>query len=418
MSDSTSELGGRPRLRNAVPLGVAVLLALGATGGPALAAAAPATATAAGAAAAATGPTTSLVPPSGHVRAGTVRLHLVDAARIDPTSPTGGVRELMVQVWYPATDTDRFPSAPYLPPLAAAHFLAGAGLPPDTVLPRTTGHVGAPVDRRHGPFPVVLYSPGGGTDGNLDTGLVEDLVSHGYVVVTMDDTNESPEVEFPGGRLVLGTFSPGPSQAAALEAQQIRAADARFVLDELTALNHGANPDAEHAALPGGLAGSLDLSRVGMFGWSLGGAASAQAMHDDPRIKAGVNMDGRFWGSIAQQGVDRPFLLWTGSEHTEQNDPTLGSFLAAGTGPKLHLALADSQHPTFSDAEELEPEVAPALGVTPDQVAADLGTIDPTTAVTDERVYIRAFFDTYLRGRDERLLDGPSPRYPDVTFEP
>lgn len=27
---------------------------------------------------------------------------------------------------------------------------------------------------------------------------MEDLVSHGYVVVTMDDTNESPEVEFPG----------------------------------------------------------------------------------------------------------------------------------------------------------------------------------------------------------------------------
>lgn len=30
-----------------------------------------------------------------------------------------------------------------------------------------------------------------------------------------------------------------------------------------------------------------------------------------------------------------------GSEETEQSDPTIGSFLAASTGPKVHLALAD-----------------------------------------------------------------------------
>lgn len=407
MTDSTSGSHGRRWLRRAIPVGIAVLFAAGVTAGPALAATAPAT----------PGSTTSLLAPTGHDRAGTIRLHLVDPTRIDPTSPSHGVREIMVQVRYPATSTRDFPSTPYLTPLAAAHFLASYNLPASTALPRTIGHVGAPVDHRHGPYPVVLYSPGGSTDGSLDTGLVEDLVSHGYVVVTMDDTNESPEVEFPGGRLVVGTFSPDTA-AEALEGQQIRAADARFVLNELTVLNNGGNPDAEHAPLPAGLAGSLDLSRVGMFGWSLGGAASAQAMHDDPRIKAAINMDGTFWGPLAQSGVNRPFLLLTGSEHTEQNDPSLASFLAASTGPKLHLALADSQHPTFSDFEELVPEVAPVLGLTPSQVAALVGTIDPKTAVTDERVYIRAFFDKYLRNRDNRLLDGPSPRFPDIQFEP
>jgi hypothetical protein len=344
-------------------------------------------------------------------------LHLVDSTRIDPTSPTHSIREIMVQAWYPATDTRDFPSTPYLTPLAAAHFLASFNVPPGTPLPPTTGHAGAPADRRHGPYPVVLYSPGGGTDGSLDTGLVEDLVSHGYVVVAMDDTNDSPEVEFPGGRLVVGTFV-SDTTAAALEAQQVRAADASFVLNELAVLNGGGNPDAEHTPLPAGLAGSLDLSRVGMFGWSLGGAASAQAMHDDPRIKAGINMDGTFWGPLADSGVSRPLLLLTGSEHTEQNDPSLASFLAASTGPKLHLALAGSQHPTFSDFEELASELGAALGLTPGQVAGIIGTIDPKTAVTDERAYIRAFFDKYLRDRDSHLLDGPSPRFPDIQFEP
>ncbi len=407
MTDPTSRSAGRRWLRKAIPISLAALLALGVTAGTALAAP-PATQI---------GPATHLVPPTGRHDVGTVRLHLVDATRIDPTSPTHAVREIMVQVWYPATEADRFPSAPYLPPLAAAHFLAAHGLPAGTALPRTIGHVGAPVDRRHGPHPVLLYSPGGGTDGSLDTGLVEDLASHGYVVITMDDTNESPEVEFPGGRLVVGTFVPDTIEKV-LEGQQIRAADARFVLDKLSVLNRGGNPDAEHARLPKGVAGSLDLSRVGMFGWSLGGAASAQTMHDDARIKAAVNLDGTFWGPLVEQGVNRPFLLMTGSEHTEQNDPSLASFLTASTGPKLHLALANSQHLTFSDGEELEVELASALGLTPDQVAADLGTIDPKTAVTDERVYLRAFFDKYLRNRNDHLLDGPSPRFPDVSFEP
>jgi predicted dienelactone hydrolase len=404
MSDSMSGSNGRRWLRKAIPVAVTVLAAAGVMASPALGATAPATSPA---------PATSLPAPTGHYRAGTVRLHLVDPTRIDPTSPSHGTREIMVQVWYPATGTRGFPPTPYLTPLAAVHFLASHNVPPSTTLPQTTGHVGAPVDRRPGPYPVVLYSPGGSNDGSLDTGLVEDLVSHGYVVVTMDDTNESPEVEFPGGRLVVGT-----SNTTDLEAQQIRAADARFVLDELTVLNHGGNPDAERAPLPAGLAGSLDLTRAGMFGWSIGGAASAQAMHDDPRIKAAIDMDGTIWGPLPQSGVSRPFLLLTGSEETEQNDPTLAPFLAASTGPKLHLALANSKHPTFSDFEELVSELAPTLGLTPDQVSAIIGTIEPETAVADERAYIRAFFDKYLRNRDNHLLDGPSARFPDISFEP
>lgn len=31
----------------------------------------------------------------------------------------------------------------------------------------------------------------------------------------------------------------------------------------------------------------------------------------------------------------------------------------------LHLALANSQHATFTDAEDVEPELAQALGLTP-----------------------------------------------------
>src|SRR5690242_9445006 len=102
MTDSTSGSHERRWLRKGIPVGMAALLAVGATAGPALAATAPA------------GPVTSLVAPTGPDRAGTVRLHLIDPARIDTTSPTHGVREIMVQVWYPATSTRDVPATPYL----------------------------------------------------------------------------------------------------------------------------------------------------------------------------------------------------------------------------------------------------------------------------------------------------------------
>jgi predicted dienelactone hydrolase len=42
----------------------------------------------------------------------------------------------------------------------------------------------------------------------------------------------------------------------------------------------------------GPVSGRLDLSRIGMFGFSLGGAATAAAMHALPQIRVGADLDG------------------------------------------------------------------------------------------------------------------------------
>ena len=64
------------------------------------------------------------------------------------------------------------------------------------------------------------------------------------------------------------------------------------------------------------------------------------------------------------------------------NDSTWASFWAHTTGPKLDLQLANSQHATFSDNEQLLPQIAQVTGITPEQLAALIGTIDPNTDVT------------------------------------
>jgi predicted dienelactone hydrolase len=388
-----------------------------------------------------------LFAPTGPYAIGSVQLHLVDHSRRDPW--TGRPRELMVSVWYPASSAGRFPSAPWMPQVAGALFLnqlisslpttgpntAPPGRPPSSIplpgvrLPVTQARQGAAVDLSAHNYPVVLYQPGFGDVRALGNGLVSDLASRGYIVVTMDDTYEAAEVAFPGGRIV----TPRPNQSYV---DSVRIADARFVLNELASLASGRNPDAEHRTLPNGLSAALDLNKVGMFGHSLGGATAAKAMAADRRIGAGINLDGsiflanpalqqdihRLSAQLARQLGGRAFMTMTHQGHDTHNDPSLAGFWSNQRGWRLFLTMSNAQHYTYTDLEELLSQLLSA-GVEPhrltrERVTQAIGTVQPSRAVAAERAYIAAFFDLHLRALHaaSKLLAGPSPNYPEIQF--
>src|SRR6476659_10409670 len=173
----------------------------------------------------------TLPAPTGHHRIGVVQLHLVDHSRPDPWVPTQPVRELMVSLWYPAERTHGYPLAPWLPPAAWARFEQDNRIPSGVLqVPLTHGAVGAPVDRDRGGRPVVLYSPGFGSTRDSGTVLVEELVSRGYIVATIDHTHDASAVEFPDGRVEKPTL-PQVTDEIIEQAAAVRVADTRFVLD-------------------------------------------------------------------------------------------------------------------------------------------------------------------------------------------
>jgi hypothetical protein len=179
-----------------------------------------------------------------------------------------------------------------------------------------------------------LYTPSWSGLRTECTLQVEELASQGYVVVGIDHPYSSRIVAFPDGRVARRKFvgNEDYSSEAAVDAfvktadQQVRlrARDARFVLDCLEKLN-GNDPEQL-------LTGKLDLARVGIFGFSLGGGTAAETCWLDRRFKAGLDMGGMIAGESAERGTFAPFFFMFEGMY-ETFPYTLGADIS-GVGPR------------------------------------------------------------------------------------
>src|ERR1700728_4105456 len=215
---------------------------------------------------AARGHTPYLPEPTGSYPVGTTSLWLTDSSRPDPWAPGVTARELMVSLWYPATSSDGR-RAQYMTPAESELQLTGRGItgvPPDALSRvRTNAAVDATPAGHQGSHPLVVLSPGFTSPRSTLTALAEDLASHGYVVAGIDHTYESFATAFPDGRVTTCLAREAPRRDSNEKVAAGRAADVRFVLDQLT----GAQPAWPAALL-------IDPARMAMAGHSVGGAAT------------------------------------------------------------------------------------------------------------------------------------------------
>jgi dienelactone hydrolase len=379
----------------------------------------------------------TLPTPTGSFAVGRAIYDWKDDAGMDTLAPAPGTkRELLVWIWYPSAPGPSAAADDYVP--AWMRTARTAVRPPPGLLGFLTrdlskvhGHSvrDADVSPRPRSFPVVIMRAGASGFVVSYSTLAEDLASHGYVVVGFDAPYRTFTVAFPYGRVMSRPPENNPElcadQPPARQAPCVSrfltawTADVAFVLDRLARLN---------ASGPGGkLAGRLDLTRVGVFGHSFGGATALQFCHDDPRCKAGIDVDGQPFGNVVQDGLRQPFMFLL-SDHGDlpEGRPSRSS----GHDPvdlriwaniqsiydrlppdgRLCIAIHGANHFLFSDDGALLKShiVLRAL-----RMAGVVG-IDGRRQLAVTAHCVHSFFDTYLGGAGVGPPELRSPLYPEL----
>ena len=363
--------------------------------------------------------------PTGPYTVGRELFDWKDLKRVDPYSNSiGRHRELMVWLWYPASASPQAKPADYIPSAWASK------LPwrPVTIPSRVRVHAvaDAPLATAQPTYPVLVFSTGFGNLPSDYTTLMEDIASHGYVVLAITNTYSAPVVRFPDGRvanqLEAASFPRGTRQAMRLAGDRmvkVWAADIRFAIDRLAQMN--SDPQSRFH-------GHLDLSRIGLFGQSFGGAASAEACSEDARCKGAVDIGGNLFGSVLKQGIKRPFLFvlsdWT------LRPPWLQKTLAGISIKRFHLQEAelkqdmqavcqDSAHcwkahiPGTHDFNFTDLAVLYSPGM---RMMGYLGPVAGAKGLDETSSCVRTFFDKMLKGPSSSLTAATS--QPGCRYQP
>jgi predicted dienelactone hydrolase len=359
-------------------------------------------------------PMFKLPEPTGPYPIGTQILHLVNShPPAHSVLRADGTRELMIQVWYPASASDA-PRAPYrrlseTTPLSSYQSVLW-----------THTRINAPFAANGSPFPLLLLDPEWNGRRTYFTYLVEDLVSHGYVVAGIDHTGNSGPTAFPDGH--VSQPDPDPQldfeshtfdEVNAYGAQQlaVQVSDARFVLDELQKFNEDSS---------NWLHGRLDMNRVGALGHSFGGSVSAEACLEDPRIKSALDMDGSLWGPVQQLGLAKPFMMI--EEDVNLSPPPdqikdhgamishlfdLSDAVMMGKSEGYHVTIHGSTHSSFTDRSLFSPL----------KRYSGEGDVPALREYAIIRAYVLAFFDKTLKGKNSPLLDQAAHPFQETSIE-
>ncbi|HSA22854.1 MAG TPA: prolyl oligopeptidase family serine peptidase, partial [Myxococcota bacterium] len=277
---------------------------------------------------------------------GVMTLDLVDESRT--YSDTGEPRRLKTEVYYPATAAAR--DGPFMvydlkdeitPENVGADnyaIMMAAELP---IIPTQTVRDAEP-DKRHGPYPVILYSHGANGMRWQSFSYTIHLASHGYVVISPDHERN----------LLWDILKDGWDPSAVAVSAPMRIDDATFLLDHFL----------DRAQTEGDFfQGLLNRRQVGISGHSFGGWTTLVMLCQDIRFKVGV-------AHAPEIGLAYPFCACDVQSNTCPDFPkpvmvqggTLDSTLRyrdqycgyrsfLGDQPKYLVEILDGGHFTFSD---------------------------------------------------------------------
>ncbi len=339
--------------------------------------------------------------PSGEYSIGTQKFVIEDTNRLELYSDEE-YRRFMVQVWYPAETVDGYEQAPWLEgglPLSKA--LARDNYLPSFALNHSVHVVSnsffnAPISEVEDNYPVVVVSHGWRGFRTLHTDFIEELASHGYVVVSIDHTYGS----------VATVFSENDVSYLNLDALPSRENNDDFLVDANLLVNtySGDIVDTLNWIEEINLDNSsdfynkLDTSNIGLIGHSTGGGASVQTVLNDNRVSSVLGLDA--WVepigiSDLETGLTIPSLfLRSETWETGENNEYLYTLIEESTTPSNLYQIDGTTHYDFAMVYMYSP-LTKYIGFT--------GSVESDKLVLLLKSTIVDFFDETLNGKDSTL---------------
>jgi hypothetical protein len=309
----------------------------------------------------------------------------------------------MMQIWYPAEPDAEGETAVYLEdldvmgPVLAERLNLPSFLLDHINLTKLSAKRGVPVLAEDAPYPVLVFSHGLRGMRAQNTAMVQDLVSYGFVVATIDHTYGNVITVFPDGRAVF--YNPdvlsgkGDPPRTNNQLVTVWADDIGFVLDNLAVWNDKVGGDFN---------GRLDLSKIGVFGHSTGGGATVEFCGRDERCQAGVGLDA--WvepvsDEIVDAGLQQPFMflradLW-GFEDSTENHFIADTLYTEAVETSYMATIEGANHYDFTDIPLLSPFTAQL------DLSSDM---DGEYVVEMMNAMTTAFFRQELQGAGDNLV--------------
>ena len=300
--------------------------------------------------------------PTGDKNIGTESIELIDIDRLEWfTEDPQDLRKIMIQIWYPTDDLDGekelYIDYGELRIEALASQFDYSPFLFKKLIDVETNSIKKAEPSTQSSFPLIIFSHGLGGNRTQNTVIIEELTSHGYVVIAIEHAYDANISIFDNGdvadyrsginyeRRNTQKITPEEFWAIRLPQLETRAEDVSYIIDQL-----------ELGNLPENIVNIIDLENIGVFGHSFGGATSIYSSYNDHRIDACINLDG--WmvvvpNEIVDNGINRNFM-YLGQEQWDEklNYQKLDKFIKSNT-KSSKILIPNTTHYDFSDAPHM-----------------------------------------------------------------
>lgn len=269
------------------------------------------------------------------------------------------------------------------------------------------------IDSENSPFPILFFSHGFFMAAQLYSSLIEEMASHGYVVIAINHTDACWPVMFPNGS----------SPVILPELENIFSNKKRSCMQTFDMIQETWIKDIEFVLSwlknqP--LTKSLDISRIGIFGHSFGGSTAIEAARQYVAFKAVVNLDGLLFGPNWDKPFETPSLFVVAEKLLTHEDALNAGItieqcdsLLARHSKKVfdqlkdnsfYVTIKNSDHASFVDSKLIKSPLSKNVNY-------------PLRCIEITRTLIVDFFDHYLKNSKSSVLKIQNIRFPDIIVK-